>query len=155
MTKVRLLVIVSINDNARPFREEGAGRVVLTNAGQSDDAPSRIASRWPMKGAATFRRLIAGQVRTTKAAWPVTVECERCGTTIAKADAHADHVPTPFAALVRRYLDWCSATKREITAADWQAFHRDHATLKPSCASCNIAANPRGTSWTRRRGWAA
>lgn len=108
-----------------------------------------------MKGANTFRRAIAGQVRAAKKSWPATVECARCHNTLAAADAHADHVPVPFAAIVRMYLDLATLWRWEITADHWREFHAREATLKPSCADCNIMHNPRGRTWAQRRRKAA
>lgn len=108
-----------------------------------------------MKGANTFRRAIAGQVRAVKKTWPDMVTCARCGETLHKADAHADHTPMPFAAIVRMYLDMATLFRWEITPDHWRAFHLEEASLKPSCAACNIAANPRAKTWTQRRRRAA
>jgi hypothetical protein len=108
-----------------------------------------------MKGAATFRRAIAAQTRAARRAWGPTVECARCGLTVAKADAHVDHVPVPFAAIVRMYLDMAKLFRWEITPDRWRAFHAKEATLQPSCAACNIQHNARGQSWAQRRRRAA
>ncbi len=133
-----------------PYPGKGLAALPPTQQG-SYAPPERTASDAPMKGAKKFRGLISGQVRACRKAWGPTVECARCGTTIRAADAHADHIPVPFAAIVRMYLDVCALRRLEISAEGWRAFHATEATLKPSCAACNIAHNPRGESWHRRR----
>ena len=106
----------------------------------------------PLKGATTFRRLIAPQATAARRSWGPTVECARCGLTIAAGDAHADHYPVPLAAIIRAYLDLCTLRRREITVDAWKAFHAEQATFAPSCAACNLAHNPRGATWAERRG---
>ncbi len=108
-----------------------------------------------MKGANTFRRAISGQVRAARTSWGPTVECARCGLTITKDEAHVDHVPLPFAMIVRMYLDVCTLRRLEISADHWREFHKQEATLKPSCSTCNIAHNPRAATWSQRRRRAA
>lgn len=104
-----------------------------------------------MKGAAAYRSAISAQIRTARAAWPETVTCARCAAIIPKASAHADHYPVPFAALVREYLDCVQLGLIAATRETWQAFHATEAQVTPSCAECNIAANPRGIAWHQRR----
>lgn len=105
-----------------------------------------------MTGAQDYRRAITGQIRAARAAWPDLVECARCHNTITKTDAHVDHYPIPMAVLIRAFLDLASLGRVAADRDAWRAYHDREATLVPSCAACNIAANPRGISWAQRRG---